>query len=187
MRISELKEIKIVRRPTRNVDEFGNRIYEEKEFEIYYDNTIIDKRFHRILAKHIDFFLIYTALWYFKIGEGSFISPEVFLYSFPFMILLGTVFEHFFGTTPGKLNFDLWVIDDFGKKLGMWDSLKRNILTPVTFKLGDPDTEIFFMKEAFFYFHFKNPSVKTYMVNSNELREIRILLKEQSNSGGPHQ
>lgn len=181
MRISELKEIKTVRRPTKSFDKSGNRIYEEMEFEIYYDDTIIDKRIHRIFAKDFDFVLIYAILWLIKGNEGVYFMPYLFLYSFPFMILSGTALEHFFGTTLGKFIFDLRVINDFGEKLSMWDSLKRNILTPFTFKISDPDTEIIILKEVGFYLYFKNPSVKSYMVNKKELIKIRQLLKEQSN------
>lgn len=43
MKISELKETKIIQRPTRELDESGNRIYEDIEVQQSLPSTIQEK------------------------------------------------------------------------------------------------------------------------------------------------
>lgn len=87
MKISELKERRIIRRPTRQFDEFGNRIYNSFEYDFHYDPTYKGNERERLFAKFIDiipFFLIF----FFLFKETAVIS---FLYSVPCVMISGTI------------------------------------------------------------------------------------------------
>ncbi|NML69946.1 RDD family protein [Chryseobacterium sp. RP-3-3] len=129
MKVSELKDRRIIRRPTRQFDEFGYRIYNSFEYDFPYDATYKGNERERFFAKLIDilpFFLIF----FFLFEKIAIIS---FLYSIPCVIITGTICEWYWGTTLGKSVFKIKVIDDFANSPGLLLSLKRNFLCLANF------------------------------------------------------
>ncbi|WP_165439458.1 RDD family protein [Chryseobacterium phocaeense] len=179
MRISELKERRIIRRPTRQFDEYGYRIYNSYEYDFPYDTTYKGSERERLFAKLIDiipFFLIF----FFLFKE---IVILCFLYSIPCVIISGTVSELYRGTTLGKTVFKIRVIDDFGNYPGLLLSLKRNFLCLANFHpiFSDyiPPVNHTWEKESTqmnFSMNLNNKICKTYIVKENKIQEIRNLL-----------
>lgn len=179
MKISEIKETKTIKRPTRELDDNGNRVYEEIEFEINISNTIQEKGQIRLFAKIADILPITIALnllfdinWFISI-----------LYSIPFVILTGTLTESLFGTTLGKYLFKLRVLDDFGNYPKFWKSLIRNILAIINFtpRLSGVATDIptnlpGVYGRSFFSMHLNNKLCQTYVVNKSEFKKIKEFL-----------
>ena len=111
MKISELKIYQKVNRPSS--DEFGNRVYEEIEFEKNFDPTekSLNRRF---FSKIIDLlFAIIIEVFLLKFG---FITTENIFYDLliilGIMIFVSTIMESFIGSSVGKLIFNLEVIND---------------------------------------------------------------------------
>lgn len=179
MKISELKERRIIRRPTRQFDEFGYRIYNSFEYDFPYDTTYKGSERERLFAKFIDiipFFLIF----FFLFKEMAVIS---FLYSIPCVMISGTISEWYWGTTLGKTIFKIKVIDDYGNYPGLLLSLKRNFLClanfwpiftdyipPVSHTWENESTQMNFSMNL------NNKICKTYTVKENKIQEIRNLL-----------
>lgn len=179
MRISELKDRRMIRRPTRQFDEFGYRIYNSFEYDFPYETTYKGNERKRLFAKLIDilpFFLIF----FFLFGKIAIIS---FLYSIPCAIISGTLCEWYWGTTLGKSIFKIKVIDDFGNDPGLWLSLKRNFLCLANFwpifsdyiPLANDNWEKEFT-EMHFSMNLNNKICKTYIVKENKRQEIKNLL-----------
>lgn len=182
MKISELKDRRIIRRPTREFDEFGYRIYNSFEYDFPYDATYKGNETERLLAKLIDilpFFLIF----FFVFEKMVFIC---FLYSIPCVMISGTLFEWYWGTTLGKSVFKIKVIDDFGKYPGLLLSLKRNVLClanfwPIFSDYIPPANHTWEEEhtEMHFSMNLNNKICKTYIVKGNKIQEIRNLLYPQ--------
>lgn len=181
MKISELKEKRIIRRPTRTFDLLGNRIYHEFEYELPYNPGYEGNERERLFAKFIDllpFFLIF----FFVFHKMYLIS---IILSVPSVILLGTVTEWYWGTTLGKKIFRIKVIDEEGSYPGFLKSLMRNLLclanfSPVfsdyTFKTMAMGTRT--ATRMNFSMHVNNTLCKTYIVKENKIKEIKVLLGE---------
>ncbi|MDF2930858.1 MAG: hypothetical protein K0R36_189 [Chryseobacterium sp.] len=181
MRISELKERKIVRRATRNFDFEGKRIYNEFEYDLPYKTIYINNERDRLFAKIIDMipcFLIF--LFIFK--EPAFFS---LIFSILCVIISGTISENLFGTTLGKKIFKIRVIDDFGNDPNFFKSFMRNLLclanffpvfTDYTSSIHDSlRVEGMHMN---FSMHLNNKLCKTHTVKEYQFWEIKKLLDQ---------
>src|ERR1700750_518882 len=101
MKISELKDRRIIRRPTREFDELGYRIYNSFEYDFPYDATYKGNETERLLAKLIDMLPFFLIL-FFVFEKIAFVC---FLYSIPCVIISGALCEWYWGTTLGKSVF----------------------------------------------------------------------------------
>ncbi|PQA94033.1 hypothetical protein B0A69_10620 [Chryseobacterium shigense] len=179
MKISQLKDRRIIHRPTRQFDEFGYRIYNSFEYDFPYETTYKGNERERLFAKLIDilpFFLIF----FFLFGKIAMIS---FLYSIPCVIISGSLCEWYWGTTLGKAIFKIKVIDDFGNFPSLLLSLKRNFLClanfwPVFIDYVPPANHAWEKEftEMHFSMNINNKICKTYIVKENKRQEIRNLL-----------
>ena len=124
MNISDLKEKRIIHEPTPNFDKFGNRIYEQFEYNFKFKNGSDKNNSFRLFAKIIDIIPIFLAIHY--ILNQNFVLS--FIYSIPIVILIGAVSESITGTTIGKKIFNLKVVDDHCNYPKLSKSLKRNLL-----------------------------------------------------------
>jgi hypothetical protein len=182
IKISELKDKRIIRRATRQFDQMGYRIYKSFEYDFPYDPTYKGNESERLFAKLIDilpFFL--TFLFLFK--KTPVIS---FLYSIPCVIIWGALCEVFWGTTFGKSIFKIKVLDDFGNYPGLILSLKRNFLCltnlwPVFTDYIPPTTHTWEKETTLMNFsmHMNNTICKTYIVKKSKIEEIKKLLYQE--------
>ncbi len=176
MKISELKEIKTIRRPTQVFDESGNRIYERKDFEFKVSSSIKEKGVERFFAKLIDI-TPYFLILYFLLNIHWF---KALLISVLLVIVTGAVFEALLGTTLGKYLFKLKVLDDDGKKPSFFKSLKRNALGLLNLFPGHSDftddSYGLYGTRVVFSMHLNNKWSQTYVVNNFELQKIKELL-----------
>ncbi|PIF46233.1 RDD family protein [Chryseobacterium sp. 52] len=181
MKISELKDRRIIRRPTREFDEFGYRIYNSFEYDFPYNATYKGNERERLFAKLIDM-LLFFLIFYFLFGNIAIMS---FLYSIPCVIISGSICESYWGTTLGKSIFKIKVIDDFGNYPGLLLSLKRNFLClanfwPVFIDYIPPINHTW--EKEFTHLNFSmnlnNKICKTYIVKESKIAEIQELLKQ---------
>ena len=127
MKISEIKERKIIHRPTQNFDEFGKRIYQEFEYDFDFDTQTEDNYAYRLFAKILDLIPVYVILCFLL-----HLNPlSSFFYSILIIISLNSFLEWKFGDSIGKRIFNLKVVDDFGNFPTLGKSFKRNILSIV--------------------------------------------------------
>ncbi|WP_027388859.1 RDD family protein [Chryseobacterium gregarium] len=129
MKISELKERKIVRRATRNFDFEGKRIYNEFEYDLPYKVDFYGSDQKRKVAKFIDmtpFFLVLYFIFHLPVMYS-------FMSSIPLVMIVGSITETHWGTTLGKKLFKMKVIDDNGNYPEISKSLKRNFLCLANF------------------------------------------------------
>lgn len=179
MKISDLKVNRIIRRPTKNVDYYGNRIFEEFEYEFKYKPYFKNSETQRLFAKIIDilpFFLILFLIF----NQHVFLS---FLCSVPLVIIYCSIFESIFGTTLGKKVFKLMVIDEYAQKPEILKSLKRNCLCLINFfpTFTDLQDRTGVWKTVMnFNMHLNNKFSKTYIVKEKMVNEIKGMLKEQT-------
>jgi uncharacterized RDD family membrane protein YckC len=172
-KISEIKIIKTVHRPV--FDEYGNRYTEERQFIMKY-NPCEESNVNRAFAKLIDLVIFYIPISFF-IYEG----PLKLLFSTILVINYGATLEYLYGTTLGKLIFNLRVVDDNGTKPNFKTSIKRNLLAPFnllpdfqTFRFPDVN------RETKYDMNLNNRICKTYVVRKEKLKEIEELqLKEE--------
>lgn len=184
MKISELKEKRIIRRATREFDREGNRIYELFEYEFPYNPWYKNSQWERLLAKIIDFFPFLIILLY-GFSHTIFIG---FLYSIPLVIISGTLWETYQGASLGKKIFKVKVIDDFGNYPDLLKSLQRNVLSlcnfwPVLVDYYPPINETWDDEsiEKNFSMNFNNKICKTYIVKEKKIKEIQELLQQKNN------
>ncbi len=128
MKISELKEFQKVKRPSR--DQYGNRIYEEVEFEKLYDpsETSLNRRF---FSKLMDIaFAIAVQISLSKIGliETSSLWFDLGIL-LVLIILTSSLMEWTIGSSFGKLLFNLEVVNDYCKSLSLKRSMYKNIFS----------------------------------------------------------
>ncbi|MCJ7932263.1 MAG: RDD family protein [Chryseobacterium sp.] len=183
MKISELKEKKIIHRPTRYFDESGKRIYNEFEYEIPYNPVHKSNETERLFAKIIDmipFFLVFFILFH----QPVFIC---LLLSVPGVIILGSFCEWYVGTTLGKKVFKLTILDDHGNHPGFIKSLQRNVLYlanfwPVFTDYIPPPNRTWEAEttQMNFSMHINNRLCKTYIVKESKIKEIKELLTQEN-------
>lgn len=181
MKISEIKEKRIIHRPTRNFDRLGNRIYNEFEYEFPYNPGHKNNETERLFAKIIDM-LPFILLFYFGFHQMVFIS---ILLSIPSVILIGTITESYWGTTLGKRFFKIKVLDDYGHYPGVFKSLIRNLLClanscPIFTDYTPPPNSVVGVEgtQMNFSMHLNNKICKTYIVKDKKIPEIKKLLKK---------
>ncbi len=188
MKISEIKERKIIHRPTFDFDQYGKRIYHAYEYELPYNPGFKGSETQRLFAKWIDMAL-FSLIFYYICNQAIIVS---ILFSVPCVIISGAVTEFYFGTTLGKKIFRIKVIDDEGNYPGFSKSLARNVLCLANFK---PVFSEYTIKTAAigwrsgtqmnFSMHLNNKICKTYIVKESRLSEIRSLLDiEQPENNG---
>ncbi|PWN60956.1 RDD family protein [Chryseobacterium viscerum] len=183
MKISELKEKRIIHRPTRHFDELGNRIYNEFEYELPYVPTHKGNETERLFSKVIDmipFFMIFVFIFHLPVFLGIVLS-------IPCVIISGTFCEWYFGTTLGKKIFKLKILDDHGNQPGFIKSLLRNILClanfcPILTDYTPPPSHTWETQgtQMNFSMHLNNKICKTHIVKENKIKEIRELLQQES-------
>jgi|SRR5690606_26405565 len=128
MKISELKTYQKINRPSS--DKFGNRVYEEIEFEKKYDPT--DKNPNRrFFSKIID--LLFAIIIEVSLTKFGFIITENIFYDLlivlGIMIFISTIMESLIGSSLGKLIFNLEVINDDCEHLTLQKSIYKNTLS----------------------------------------------------------
>ncbi len=176
LKISELKEIKTIRRPSKKFDEKGDRIYQMLEFETKFTKTIKEKGVLRFMAKLIDL-IPFVLLFYFVFKIDLSLT---LVYSILLVILLGAIFESIWGKTLGKHILGLTVMDDEGKNPDFLKSLKRNSLCVLNFFPAKSDfmddTAGLYGTRVVFSMNLNNKYSQTYVVDKKENSKIKILL-----------
>lgn len=177
MKISELKEIKTIRRPTKEFDEKGNRIYQMLEFEMKFAKTIKEKGTLRFVAKLIDL-IPFVLLFYFVLKIDVALSM---VYSILLVILVGAISENLWGKTLGKHLTGLFVMDDEGQNPNFKKSMKRNMLCiinlyPAPSNFMD-NTAGFYGTRVVFSMNLNNKYSQTYVVDKIEKSKIIEILK----------
>lgn len=180
MKISEIKERKVIHRPTLSFDEYGQRIYHTYEYYLPYDPGFKGNETQRLFAKWIDM-AVFSLLFYFLLNKVLIVS---IILSIPCVILLGAITEFYVGTTLGKKIFSIKVIDDEGKYPGFIKSFWRNVLCLVNFSpVFSEYAEKTFAggrrtgTQMHFSMHLNNKICKTYLVKESKISEIRSLLQ----------
>lgn len=179
MKISEIKERKIIHRPTQSFDEYGQRIYHAYEYYLAYNPGFKGNETQRLFSKWIDM-LVFSLIFFYIFHTMVFVS---ILFSIPCVIIFGAITEFYFGTTLGKKIFRIKVLDDDGNYPGFLKSLKRNFLCLANFY--PVFTEYTSTSVAMgtrsgthmnFSMHLNNKICKTYIVKESKIDEIRSLL-----------
>ncbi|GAA4155280.1 hypothetical protein GCM10022217_13290 [Chryseobacterium ginsenosidimutans] len=179
MKISEIKERKIIHRPTPDFDEYGKRIYHAYEYYLAYNPGFKGNETQRLFAKWIDM-AVFTLIFHFIFNKVLIVS---ILLSIPCVIMFGTITEFYWGTTLGKKIFRMKVIDDEGNYPKLLKSLQRNLLCLANFY---PVFSEYTVKTVAmgrrtgtrmnFSMHLNNEICKTYIVKESKIDEIRSLL-----------
>ncbi|SMP10845.1 RDD family protein [Chryseobacterium profundimaris] len=178
MKISEIKERKVIHRPTLDFDRYGKRIYHAYEYYLPYNPGFKGNETQRLFAKWIDLAL-FSVLFYYLFNEKLLMSIAI---SIPVVIISGAITESYFGTTSGKKIFRMKVIDDEGKYPAFLHSLKRNFLClanlfPIFTEYSSrtalgSNTGI----HMNFRMYLNNKICTTYVVKESKMEEIRSLL-----------
>lgn len=182
MKISEIKERKVINRPTPYFDELGYRIYHAYEYHLPYNPSYKGNETERLFAKWIDM-LPFCLIFYFIFHKVVFIS---ILFSVPCVLILGTITEFYWGTTLGKKIFKIKVLDDYGNYPNFLKSLKRNLLCLANFSpvFSEYTSRTVAMGRRTgtrmnFSMHMNNSICTTYIVKESKIPEIKELLKYQ--------
>jgi len=179
LKISEIKERKIIHRPTLDFDEYGKRIYHSYEYHLPYNPGFKDSETQRLLAKWIDM-AVFSLIFYYLFNQALIFS---ILFSIPCVIIFGAITECYFGTTFGKKIFRMKVIDDEGNYPGFQKSLRRNglcfanlfpVFSEYQYKNAANGTRTGIRMN--FSMHLNNKICTTYLVKESKLREIKNLL-----------
>ncbi|KQT31526.1 hypothetical protein ASG22_18560 [Chryseobacterium sp. Leaf405] len=174
MKISEIKERKIIHRPTLDFDEYGKRIYHAYEYNLAYNPGFKGNETQRLFAKWIDMAL-FTLIFFYICNQILLIS---ILFSIPCIIVFGAITECYWGTTLGKKIFRMKVIDDEGNNLKCRHSLKRNFLclanlypvfTEQTYRTSGIGKRT--VMQMNFSMHLNNKICKTYIVKESKISE----------------
>lgn len=183
MKISELKERKIVRRATRNFYFEGKRIYNELEYELPYKVDFYGSDQKRQVAKFIDMTPFFVVLYF------IFHLPIIysFIGSIPLVMIFGSIAETLWGTTLGKKIFKIKVINDYGNYPEISKSLKRNVLCLANFypKFSERTIKdvamgtrtIFETRLSMFM---NNKLCNTFAIKEKQLLEIKKLLNQSN-------
>ncbi|MDF2552371.1 MAG: hypothetical protein K0R77_1646 [Chryseobacterium sp.] len=181
MKISELKERKIVRRATRNFDFEGKRIYNELEYDLPYKVDFYGSNQKRQVAKFIDMIPLFLVLYF------IFHLPIIysFIVTIPLVMIFGSITETRWGTTLGKKLFKMKVIDDDGNYPEISKSLKRNFLCLANFYPSFSERtikDVAFGTRTFFEtrlsMFMNNKLCKTYIVKESQVWELRKMLDQ---------
>lgn len=182
MKISEIKERKIIHRPTLHFDVYGKRIYHAYEYYLPYNPGFKGNETQRLFAKWIDM-AVFVLIFHFIFNKVLIVSV---LFSVPAVIISGAVTEFYFGTTLGKKIFRMKVIDEEGNDPGFYKSLARNVLClanfdPVFSEYTSRTVAMGWRKgpQMNFSMHLNNKICKTYIVKESKINEIRSLLDTQ--------
>ncbi|MFC6267560.1 RDD family protein [Frigoriflavimonas asaccharolytica] len=176
MKISEIKEKRLIHRPTQNFDAGGNRIYQAIDYDFKFDTKSKDNHTARLLSKVIDLIPnIFILIFIFKLNP--FLS---FLYSIPMVIIIGAISETLTGQTLGKKIFKLKVVDDYGNRPNFSRSFKRNLLCLINLL----PTSFYYTKNGRtgpglaynFEMHLNNKFSNTFVLNNKVYLEIKNLL-----------
>jgi len=183
VKISEIKERKIIHRPTLDFDEDGKRIYHAYEYYLPYNPGFKNSETQRLFAKWIDM-AVFSLIFYFLLNKVLIVS---ILLSIPCVIVFGAISEFYFGTTLGKKIFRMKVIDDEGNYPGFLKSISRNILClanfyPVFSEYTNRSVAMGTRSgtQMNFSMHMNNTICNTYIVKESKLEEIRSLLDVES-------
>lgn len=180
MKISELKEIKTIRRPTKAIDEKGHRVFEEVQVEVNIAAIFKEKNWQRYFAKLIDLFLLIIVLY--LLFEIHFFL--IFCGAIILNIILGAISESVWGSTIGKKIFNLRVVNDFGENPALHQSLIRNFLFVLTF---DGSLSLLFQKlpDKYGILSFiaspDNSKARIFVVDKHEYKKIKSLLVTRTN------
>ena len=179
MKISEIKERKVIHRPTLDFDRYGKRIYHAYEYYLPYNPGFKGNETQRLFAKWIDM-AIFSALFYYLFHENILISIGL---SIPAVIISGAITESYLGTTFGKKIFRMKVIDDEGNYPAFFHSLKRNLLCLVNlfpiFTEYSSKTVAMGQRTGIqmnFRMHLNNKICTTYIVKESKMEEIKSVL-----------
>lgn len=181
MKISEIKERKIIHRPTLSFDEYGKRIYHTYEYHLPYNPNFKGNETQRLFAKWIDM-LVFSLIFFYIFHIALIVS---ILLSIPCVIIFGTIREYYFGTTLGKKIFRIKVIDDDGNYPSFFKSLKRNFLClanlyPV---FSEYSTKTSMGRrtgtQMNFSMHLNNKICTTYIVKESKIAEIKSLVDQE--------
>lgn len=183
MKISDIKERKIIHRPTLDFDEYGKRIYHAYEYHLPYNPSFKGNETQRLFAKWIDI-AIFSCFINFLLNKSIIFN---ILLSIPLVIVLGAISEYYFGTTLGKKIFRMKVIDDEGNHPKFGKSLKRNILCLVN--LLPVFTEKTYRNpygkktstQMNFRMYLNNKICKTYLIKESKLSEVKDMLQTENN------
>ncbi|MXS71161.1 hypothetical protein GSF70_08025 [Flavobacteriaceae bacterium W22] len=189
MKISEIKERKIIHRPTLSFDDYGKRIYHSYEYYLPYNPGFKGNETQRLFAKWIDmalFVVIFHYAFSIQIIAGILLSIVC-------VIILGSLSEFYFGTTLGKKIFRIKVIDDEGNYPDFRTSFKRNILclanlypnfseaTSGSIAMGTRTTI-----QMHFSMHLNNKMCTTYIIKESKIPEIKSLLEDTRSANNSH-
>ncbi|MET3538922.1 RDD family protein [Chryseobacterium limigenitum] len=181
MKISEIKERKIIHRPTLSFDEYGKRIYHTYEYHLPYNPGFKGNETQRLFAKWIDM-LVFSLIFFYIFHTTVIVS---ILLSIPCVIIFGAISEHYLGTTLGKKIFRIKVLDDDGNYPSFFKSLKRNFLClanlyPV---FSEYSTKTSMGRrtgtQMNFSMHLNNKICTTYIVKESKIAEIKSLLNQE--------
>ncbi|SHF46050.1 RDD family protein [Chryseobacterium takakiae] len=178
MKISEIRERKVIHRPTFDFDRYGKRIYHAYEYYLPYNPGFKGNETQRLFAKWIDMAL-FSALFYSLFHENILISIGL---SVPSSIISGAITESYFGTTLGKKIFRMKVIDDGGNYPVFLHSLKRNLLCLVNlfpiFTEYSSKTAAMGRRTGIqmnFRMYLNNKICTTYIVKESKMKEIKSI------------
>ncbi len=186
MKISELKEYKTVNRPTAQFDDYGNRIYQEIEFEMQYSVYSENDYLLRAIAKTIDL-SFWLLIFHFLISISIFHS---LLYALTAVILINSVTESLTGYSMGKAIIRMKVVDDSANNPGIFRSFLRNLLSPFNLivslfrrylhflEFNRPEN-IYPVNILTMNMDFNNIISKTYVLRNRKLIEIKQKLNAQ--------
>ena len=179
MKISEIKERKVIHRPTLDFDEYGERIYHAYEYYLPYNPGFKGNETQRLFAKWVDM-AVFSLIFYYLFHKVVFMSV---LLSIPCVIISGAITETYFGTTLGKKIFRMKVIDDEGNYPDFFKSLKRNLLCltnlfPIFSEYTSRSSAMGRQSgvQMNFRMYLNNKFCKTYIVKESKIPEIKSLL-----------
>lgn len=170
MKIADLKEEKIVRRPYTDIS--GKRKFEEKKFLVPY-STEIENQSYRILSKLIDVALVLSVGFFLE--QNNIISLSSLTYLVPIgFLLLNSILESFIGSSLGKLMLNIAIVNENGKYLTIGKSLFRNTVSSILILLS-----FLLHNSAGFWTYYDDKLNKNgiYVISRNKISEIRKMLK----------
>jgi hypothetical protein len=181
MKISELKERKILRRATGDFDIFGSRVYKKIEYYLPVQTDFPKSERQRQWAKIID--IIPTFMLTYLIFQHMLLA---FAAGIPLMMITGAFAETQWGNSLGKKIFKIKVIDEFGDYPDFSTSLKRNMLILANFYPSFSEKtvkDIAFGTRTFYEtsmsMKMNNKLCKTYTVKENMMWTLRKMLDQQ--------
>lgn len=180
-KISDLKVIKTVNRPTRARDKYGNRIYQNLDFKVPYEPAYKHNSYSRLAAKIFDLLIFFPF---------SYLIVQYFItalfFSIIFVIIYGTITETLYGKTIGKNIFKLEVLNDFAKKTNLLKSFFRNLISPLNltprYYYNRNNHPMLAYGDSFIVFNMNlnNFICDTYVIKKDKKEEILKMLKNKN-------